>query len=115
MEKIWLKSYHNAVPAEITFEKITLSEALTRTAERFPNNPALLFQGTTISFQKLDDMVSSFASALVGLGVKPGDKVALLLPNLVQTVAATYGAFRSGRGGGHEQPSLYGPGAGAPV
>lgn len=62
MEKIWLKSYHNAVPAEINFEKITLSEALTRTAVRFPNNPALLFQGTTISFKKLDDMVSRFAS-----------------------------------------------------
>ena len=51
MEKIWLKSYHNAVPAEISFEKITLSEALTGTAERFPNNPALLFQGATISFK----------------------------------------------------------------
>ena len=96
MKKIWLKSYHDAVPAEIAFEKITLSEALTRTAERFPNNPALLFQGTIISFQKLDDMVSRFASALVALGVKPGEKVALLLPNLVQTVAATYGAFRAG-------------------
>ena len=36
MEKIWLKSYANGVPAEIIFEKITLSEALTRTAERYP-------------------------------------------------------------------------------
>ena len=97
MEKIWLKSYHNAVPAEINFEKIALSEALTETAERFPNNPALLFQGLPYSFKKLDDMVSRFASALVALGVNPGDKVALLLPNLVQMVAATYGAFRRAR------------------
>ncbi|MGO9568141.1 MAG: long-chain-fatty-acid--CoA ligase [Desulfomonilaceae bacterium] len=96
MQKIWLKSYHDAVPAEIAFEKITLSEALTRTAERFPNNPALLFQGTTVSFQKLDDMVSRFASALVALGARPGDKVALLLPNLVQMVVATYGTLRAG-------------------
>ena len=96
MEKIWLKSYHRAVPAEIDFEKITMSEALARSAERFPNNPALLFQGTSISFQKLDDMVSRFASALVGLGARPGDKVALLLPNLVQMVVATYGTQRVG-------------------
>jgi long-chain acyl-CoA synthetase len=96
MEKIWLKSYAAGVPPEIDFERITLSEALTRTAGRFPDNPALLFQGTTITFRQLDDMVSRFASALRALGVKPRDKVALLLPNLVQTVVATYGSFRAG-------------------
>lgn len=96
MEKIWLKSYGAGVPPQIDFEKITLSEALTRTAKRFPNNPALLFQGTTVSFSQLDDMVSRFASALVALGVKPGDKVSLLLPNLVQMVVASYGAWRAG-------------------
>jgi long-chain acyl-CoA synthetase len=41
-------------------------------------------------------MVSRFASALKGLGVKPGDKVALLLPNLVQNVVGFYGALRLG-------------------
>ncbi len=41
-------------------------------------------------------MASRFASALRALGVKPGDKVALLLPNLVQMVVATYGTFRAG-------------------
>jgi long-chain acyl-CoA synthetase len=96
MEKIWLKSYGAGVPPQIDFEKITLSEALTRTAKKFPDNPALLFQGTTISFSQLDDMVSRFASAMVALGVKPGDKVSLLLPNLVQMVVATYGAWRAG-------------------
>ena len=96
MEKIWQKSYYEAVPKEIDFEKITLSEALTRTANKFPENPALLFQGTTINYRTLDDMVSRFASALRGIGVKPGDKVATLLPNLVQHVVAIYGSFRAG-------------------
>jgi long-chain acyl-CoA synthetase len=104
MEKIWLKSYHNAVPAEIDFEKITLPEAMARTAAKFPNNPALLFQGTSISFRKLDDMVSRFASALTALGVKPGDKVALLLPNLVQMVVGTYGILRAGAVGVMNNP-----------
>ncbi len=75
---------------------INLSDALSRTAERFPENPALIFMGTIISYKNLDNMVSRFASALVSLGVKPGDRVALLLPNLVQTVVAYYGVFRAG-------------------
>ncbi|MBI5251183.1 MAG: long-chain fatty acid--CoA ligase [Desulfomonile tiedjei] len=96
MEKIWLKSYGGGVPQEMEFEKISLAEALSRTAKRFPNNPALLFQGTSVRYSELEDMVSRFASGLVKLGVKPGDKVSLLLPNLVQTVVATYGALRAG-------------------
>ena len=96
MEKIWLKSYYSVVPRELEFEKITLPEALTRTANRFPDNPALYFQGAKITYQQLEDMVSRFAGALAAMGVQPGDKVALLLPNLVQTVVATYGALRVG-------------------
>jgi long-chain acyl-CoA synthetase len=96
MEKIWLKSYAAGVPAEIEFEKTPLADALTRSAGQFPNRPALIFQGTSVTYQQLDDMVSRFASALVSLGVKPGDKVAVLLPNLVQTVVAIYGAMRAG-------------------
>jgi long-chain acyl-CoA synthetase len=104
MEKIWLKSYHKAVPAEIDFEKITLPEALAKSAKRFSDNPALLFQGTSISFRKLDEMVSRFASALAALGVKPGDKVSLLLPNLVQMVVGTYGILRAGAVGVMNNP-----------
>lgn len=96
MDKIWLKSYAKGVPESIDIEKISLSDALTRTAKRFPNKPALLFQGTTISFRELDDMVSRFAGAFVELGVRPGDKVAILLPNLVQNVVAYYGGLRAG-------------------
>ena len=96
MDKIWLKSYASSVPPEIDIEKINPSEALTRTAQRFPDNTALIFQGTKISFKKLDEMVSRFASALTDLGVKPGDTVATLLPNIAQMVVAVYGALRAG-------------------
>ncbi|MGO8880539.1 MAG: long-chain-fatty-acid--CoA ligase [Desulfomonilaceae bacterium] len=96
MDKIWLKSYAPEVPAHIDIEKINPPEALTRTAKRYPENTALIFQGTKISFRKLDDMVSRFAAALVDLGVKPGDTVATLLPNIVQMVVATFGALRAG-------------------
>jgi long-chain acyl-CoA synthetase len=96
MEKIWLKSYAPGIPESIDFEKIDLPQALTRSAGRFPNNPALLFQGTVINYRQLDEMVSRFAAGLAGLGVQPGEKVALLLPNIVQTVVATVGAWRAG-------------------
>jgi len=96
MGKIWLKSYAEGVSESIDVEKISLPEALTRSSSRFPDNPALYFQGTRIDFRELENMVSRFSSALVGLGVKPGDKIALLLPNLVQTVVAIFGALRVG-------------------
>jgi long-chain acyl-CoA synthetase len=96
MEKIWLKSYTEGVPESVDFDKITLAEALAKSAKEFPDKPALFFEGTTVTFRQLDDMVSRFAQGLVSIGVKPGEKVALLLPNLVQTVVATYGAFRAG-------------------
>jgi long-chain acyl-CoA synthetase len=96
MEKIWLKSYAKSVPGEIVFDPITLPEALSRTAGKYPDNTALIFHGTKIKFRQLDEMVSRFASALEALGVKPGDKVSLLLPNLVQIVVAIYGVMRVG-------------------
>lgn len=74
MEKIWLKSYAKTVPEEISFENITLDAALKRSASRFPDKPALLFHGTEITFKELDEMVSRFASVLVALGIKPGDR-----------------------------------------
>lgn len=96
MEKIWLKSYAPGVPATIEFAQIPLHHALTKTATRSPNNPALAFQGKILNYRQLNDLVSRFASALKGLGVEPKDRVALLLPNLVQTVVGIYGAFRIG-------------------
>ncbi len=96
MEKIWLKSYAPGVPASVNFKNTTLQEALSQTAARFPENPALIFQGKVVTYQELDLMVSKFAAALKSLGIRPGDRVGLLLPNLVQTVVGIYGALRMG-------------------
>ncbi|MFZ5867500.1 MAG: long-chain-fatty-acid--CoA ligase [Thermodesulfobacteriota bacterium] len=96
MEKIWRKSYVTGVPHEIRFEEITLPAALSRSAARYRDTPALVFQGTEVTFHQLDEMASRFASALKSLGVKPGDRVGILLPNLIQTAVAVYGALRLG-------------------
>ena len=95
-EKIWLKSYAPGVPHEIDFEKMTLPEALKRAARSYPESTALLFMGKHLSYAELDRLVNRFARVLLDLGVKRGEKVAILLPNLPQTVIAIYAAFRIG-------------------
>jgi long-chain acyl-CoA synthetase len=96
IERSWHKSYAPGVPYEIEFEKITLPEVLTRNAKQFPNQTALFYMGKKISFPELEKQANCFARALKGLGVKKGDKVAMLLPNIPQIVIANYAAFRIG-------------------
>ena len=95
-ERSWHRSYAAGVPREMAFEKITMPELLTRTAQRFPNHTALIFMGKKIGYRELEALVNRFAGVLTGLGVKAGDKVAMLLPNMPQLVIANYAAFRIG-------------------
>ena len=95
-DRIWHKSYAPGVPTSIDYEKITLSESLTRTANRFPDKCALVMMGKKITFRELDGLVNRFANALADLGIKKGDRVALILPNMPQTVIASYAVFRLG-------------------
>jgi long-chain acyl-CoA synthetase len=80
------------VPAE----EITLPDALVRSASRFPDHTALLFQGYEITYGELNTMVSQFANGLYKIGIRKGSKVSVMLPNLVQMVVAMYGAMRAG-------------------
>lgn len=95
-ERIWHGSYPPGVPHEIEFEQITMPEVLTRTAGRFPDLTALIFMGKKISYRELERLVNRFAKALTAIGVKAGDKVGLLLPNMPQFVIASYAAMRIG-------------------
>ena len=79
-EKPWLKFYEKGVPEFVKYEDICLPEMLDRSAQQFPNNTALIFQGTSITFSVLKDMVDRFAACLADFGVKKGDAVALLVP-----------------------------------
>jgi long-chain acyl-CoA synthetase len=96
MERIWQKSYAKGVSPNIKFDEISLPEALIRTANRFPDKPALIFQGTVITFQELNEMVEKFSAGLIELGLRPGMRVGILLPNLVQTVVGIYATLRAG-------------------
>lgn len=95
-EKPWLSSYENGISENILFENVCIPDFLKRAATEFPNNPALLFQGYRMNYRNLNEAVNRFASSLSGFGIKKGDSVAILLPNVLPCVIAYYATLKIG-------------------
>ncbi|MCF8112773.1 MAG: long-chain fatty acid--CoA ligase [Desulfotignum sp.] len=95
-KKIWANSYEPGIKDTIEFNDTLVPEYLTESVNRFPDHPALIFQGYTVTFKELDDMVGRFAAALKDLGIKKNDSVAILLPNVIPCVVAYYATLRIG-------------------
>ena len=95
-DKLWHKSYAPNVPKSLDYEKVTISEALTRSAKNFPNHTALNYMGKKITYAELDRLVNSFARALQDLGIREGDKVGVCLPNIPQVIISNLAIFRIG-------------------
>jgi long-chain acyl-CoA synthetase len=95
-EKLWHKSYAPGVKKTLEYDKLTISEALTRSAKNFPDHTALNYMGKRIPYRQLDEFVNRFARALLDLGIQPGDKVAVCLPNIPQVIIANLAVFRIG-------------------
>ncbi len=95
-EHPWIRFYEAGVPPTLRYPDITLGTVLHETALKFPDHTALLFYGKKIAYSELDDLANQFAHALSSLGVRKGDRVALMLPNIPQMVIAYYGALRLG-------------------
>lgn len=95
--KPWLRHYDEGVPETLQpYPECTLLDVVSETADRRPKHPALLFQGLTLSYGELERLSMAFASALTELGVKPGDRVALLLPNSPQIILSIFGTWKAG-------------------
>lgn len=92
----WHKFYEEGIPTSLEFSSSTLVDQLERAASRFPDRTATLFEGGRLTYRELKDRVDRLATALAGLGVRPGDRVAIQLPNLPQTVIAYYAVLRAG-------------------
>lgn len=80
----------------VAVEPLTLPQLLTRSALYFGDQPALMFMGFSITYNALTDLVNRMAQSLTDLGIRPGDRVAIMLPNLPQTVVANYAIVRLG-------------------
>ncbi|WP_279367005.1 long-chain-fatty-acid--CoA ligase [Microbacterium testaceum] len=92
----WSTSYAEGVPLEIDEPSQTLPEMLAASVARYGKKTALEFFGAPTTYRELGDQVSRAAEGLRRLGVRAGDRVALVLPNSPQHVVAFYAALRLG-------------------
>ncbi len=97
MERIWHKSYPYGVPAEIdTDGRTTLVSIVQESCRRFPDKTAYISMGKSIRYAELDDLTRRFAAWLHAHGLGRGDRVALMMPNLLQYPVCLFGALRAG-------------------
>ncbi|KZX20774.1 long-chain-fatty-acid--CoA ligase [Rathayibacter tanaceti] len=94
--KPWLTSYAEGVPAEIDPPTQTLVDLLDDSVARYRRGTALEFFGARTSYAELGDQVARAAEGLRRLGVRAGDRVALVLPNCPEHVVAFYATLRLG-------------------
>jgi long-chain acyl-CoA synthetase len=94
--KIWHRFYDEGVPYEILLPQETLVTRLERTVREFPEVVVTEFFGAKLTYREFADQVNRFAASLSDLGVKAGDRVAIMLPNCPQTVIAYYATLTIG-------------------
>ena len=92
----WHREYDPGVTPSLTYPDVTLDGMMRETASGYADNPALHYFGRRIVYGDLDRLVSRLANGLVELGLRPGDRVALFLPNCPQLVIAYYAVWRAG-------------------
>ena len=95
---VWLSSYPQGIPAEIDVnEYSSVVAVLEEACNRFRQRPAFHSMGKTISYDEVDRLSAAFASYLLNvLKLKKGDRVALMLPNVLQYPIAIFGTLRAG-------------------
>ncbi len=98
MERVWLKHYPAGVPADVNPDEYpSLVSMFAESCERFASLPAYSNMGRTISYADLDRLSLQFASWLQQVaGLRKGDRIALMMPNLLQYPIAVFGALRAG-------------------
>ncbi|UCF45420.1 MAG: long-chain fatty acid--CoA ligase [Candidatus Bathyarchaeota archaeon] len=94
--KTWFSSWPPEVPKSIEYPQIPLHAILTKTTKDNPKKTALAYFENEINYAELDSLSNQFAGALVKLGVKKGDRVAVFLPNTPQFVIAYFGSLKAG-------------------
>jgi len=98
MERPWLAQYPAGIPAEIDLDRYaSLNDMLATSCARFADLPAFNSMGTVLTFRQLDEASRAFAAWLQKrAGLRRGDRVALMLPNLLQYPVALFGVLRAG-------------------
>jgi len=100
MEKPWLKFYDEGVPHALEYREVPLHWYLEESATKYPDTIATILPGkfgdTKLTYKEIDELVNRLANALVDLGVKKGDRVALYVPNCPQFIIGYYAILKAG-------------------
>ncbi|WP_440027908.1 long-chain-fatty-acid--CoA ligase [Chromobacterium amazonense] len=98
MDKVWLKNYQAGVAHEIDINQFqSVIEVFDRSVKKFGDRPAMACMDKVLSYSELDALSGHFASFLQHkLGVKKGDRVAIMMPNLLQYPISVFGTLRAG-------------------
>ena len=97
MDKIWLQSYPPGVPAVINIEHVASLVALfEESCRKYADKVAYISMGRELTYRELDTLSRDFAGWLQAKGLKKGDRVALMMPNLLQYPVALFGTLRAG-------------------
>lgn len=104
--KLWTKNYEKGVPESVSYQNQLIHQTLDAAASKYASKVAVrmllkyLPLGIAIqskmTYQELAEATDRFAAALQNLGVKPGDRVSVMLPNTPQQVVAFYGILKAG-------------------
>jgi len=97
MERIWLKHYPAGVPADIDPDKYqSIRDLFEESVANFGERPAYYCMGREITFAELERMSQAFGAWLQARGLQKGERVALMMPNVLQYPVALFGVLRAG-------------------
>ena len=95
--KPWLASYPDVVPAELPpLEYASLAELLEKSCARYADRIVFSSMGKVMSYRELESQTRKIAAWLQSTGLQKGDRVAVMMPNVLQNPVATYGILRAG-------------------
>ncbi|MFV2030442.1 AMP-binding protein [Neisseria sp. S1] len=98
MEKVWLQSYQAGVKEEVDIRQFTsIVDAFQKSSTKYANRPAFINMGKSLTYGELAELSGHFASYLQDhLKLTKGDRVAIMMPNLLQYPVALFGALQAG-------------------
>ena len=97
MQPVWLSHYPAGVPAQVDARRyVSLVDLFEQSCRRFGERPAFTSMGATLSYAASERLTRDFAAYLQGLGLQAGDRIAIMLPNLLQYPVVLFGALRAG-------------------
>lgn len=96
VERPWLRKYDVGVSSHLEYPPLRVFDFLDQAAVRFPDQVCTDFEGKTITYREMSRMTDRLADGLIQLGLKRGERVGIMMPNLPQFVLAFYAVLKAG-------------------